>query len=158
MTDIYERISKDHDNHRQLLNNLAATEGDSPERRKLWDSFYYDVKSHSAAEEETFYSPLMEDPKGQDDARHSVSEHKHIDDIMEELNKMELSSPGWLNRFKTLKKEYEHHMDEEENEIFAKGREVFSAAEAEAFADKFERRKAKERTLVDEKAKESLEK
>ncbi|MFN0265207.1 hemerythrin domain-containing protein [Tepidamorphus sp. 3E244] len=157
MTTIYERIKADHETHRRLLDGIADTQGDSEERRKMWNEFYYDVKSHAAAEEETFYSKLMEDPKGQDDARHSVAEHKEMDDIMEELNKMDFSSPGWLTRFKTLKHDYEHHMEEEEEDIFAKGREVFSKEEAETFADRFETRKKAERKLVDEKAEGSLE-
>jgi hypothetical protein len=157
MTNVYERIKKDHDVHRKLLADLAKTSGDSAERRELWKQFYYDVKSHAAAEEETFYSKLMEDPKGQDDARHSVAEHKEMDDIMEELQAMDFSSPGWLQRFGTLKHEYEHHMEEEENDIFKKGRKVFSDQEAVTFGERFSERKTAERKLVDEKAEKSLE-
>lgn len=154
---IYEKIKADHENHRRLLDQLATTEGDSAERRKLWHEFYYDVKSHAAAEEETFYSKLMENPKGQDDARHSVAEHKELDDIMEELNDMPLDSSGWLTRFKTLKHDYEHHMEEEEKDIFEQARKVFSKEDVEKFADRFSERKAAERKLVDEKAEKSLD-
>ncbi len=93
---IYERICKDHAHHRELLNRIAQTSGDSEDRREAWDAFYYDVKAHAAAEEETFYSKLMADSDGQDDARHSVSEHKEMDDIIEELQSTEFSSPAWL--------------------------------------------------------------
>ncbi len=102
MATIYQEIREDHQKHRELLARLAETNGDSDERRTLWNAFYYDVKSHAAAEEETFYSKIMEKPDGQDDARHSVAEHKELDDIMEELNTMGFDNPGWLTRFKTL--------------------------------------------------------
>lgn len=154
---IYEKIEQDHGVHRDLLNKLADTSGDSDERRRLWKDFYYDVKAHAAAEEETFYSKLMEDPSGQDDARHSVAEHKELDDIMEELQGMDLSSPGWLTRFKTLKHEYEHHMEEEENDIFAKGRKVFDDDQTAEIGERFDERKEAELELVDEKAEQSLE-
>ena len=85
MTSIYDAIRKDHDRHRDLLERIDATEGDSPERREAWDAFYRDVKSHSAAEEETFYSKLMEQTWGQDAARHSVHEHAEMDEILSEL-------------------------------------------------------------------------
>ncbi|MEZ5933540.1 MAG: hemerythrin domain-containing protein [Alphaproteobacteria bacterium] len=154
---IYEKIEQDHANHRTLLNKLVETEGDSEDRRRLWKAFYYDVKAHAAAEEETFYSKLMEDPDGQDDARHSVAEHKEMDDIMEELQSMDFSNPGWLTRFKTLKHDYEHHIEEEENEIFAKGRDVFDENEAARIGERFDERKLAERDLVDEKAEQSLD-
>ncbi|WP_075997907.1 hemerythrin domain-containing protein [Salaquimonas pukyongi] len=157
MPTIYEAIRKDHDHHRTLLETLADTQGDSAKRSEAWDEFYYDVKSHAAAEEEAFYSKLMEKAHGQDDARHSVHEHQQIDDIMEELNEMDMSSPGWLTRFKTLKHEYEHHMEEEENDIFSKARDVLTDDTDGRIASEFLTRKDKERLLVDEKAAASLE-
>lgn len=157
MTTIYEEIKRDHDKHRELLAEIENSQGEFEERQALWDRFYYDVKAHAAAEEETFYAKLMENPDGQDDARHSVSEHEEMDEIMEELNSMDISSPGWLNRFATLKHDYEHHMDEEEDEIFSKARQVFDKKQAETFAERFSRRKVAERGLVDEKAEASLE-
>ena len=55
----------------------------SSRRRELWKQFYYDVGGHAAAEEETFYSPLMEKEDGQPKGRHSVAEHKELDDIIQ---------------------------------------------------------------------------
>ena len=157
MATIYEEIREDHEKHRELLNRIAETHGDSEERRNAWNAFYYDVKAHAAAEEETFYSKIMEKPGGQDDARHSVAEHKEMDDIMEELNSMEMDSPGWLTRFKTLKHDYEHHMEEEEEDIFSTAREVLTDDSDGRIGERFLDRKAKERELVDEKAEEALE-
>lgn len=157
MTDIYTRIKEDHHKHRALLAAIENSQGNFEERRKLWDEFYYDVKAHAAAEEETFYSELMSDEDGQQPARHSVHEHQQMDDIMDELEEMDIESSGWLNRFATLKHEYEHHMDEEEKEIFGKAVEIFSDKEAEEFADRFEKRKKAELKLVDVKAEEKLE-
>ncbi len=109
------------------------------------------------SEEETFYSKLISKTWGQDAARHSVHEHQQLDDIMEELNEGDMASPGWLNRFKTLKHDYEHHMDEEEEDIFSQAKEVFDAEDANRFGERFASRKQEERKLVDEKADESLE-
>ncbi|MGJ8547130.1 MAG: hemerythrin domain-containing protein [Sulfitobacter sp.] len=157
MAAIYDIIKKDHDDHRKLLDQIAQTEGDSETRRKAWSDFYNDVKSHAAAEEETFYSKLISKTWGQDAARHSVHEHQQMDDIMEELNEMDMSSSGWLTRFKTLKHDYEHHMDEEENEVFERAREVIPVDEIEGYGQRFKERKEKERGLIAEKREDSLE-
>ena len=63
----------------------------------------------------------------------------------------------WLTRFKTLKHDYEHHMDEEEEDIFPKAREVVDEDKDGKHAEAFLTRKKNERSLVDEKAEESLE-
>lgn len=157
MTSIYDAIRKDHDRHRDLLERIDATEGDSPERREAWDAFYRDVKSHSAAEEETFYSKLMEQTWGQDAARHSVHEHAEMDEILEELREMDMSSPGWLTRFRTLKHDYEHHMEEEEEEVFTRAKKVIGEEENDAYGARFEKRKDKELGLIEKKRADALE-
>ncbi|QPH54838.1 hemerythrin domain-containing protein [Pontivivens ytuae] len=157
MTSIYDAILDDHATHRDLLNRLADTSGDSAKRREAWTTFYYDVKSHAAAEEETFYSKLIAETWGQDAARHSVHEHQQMDDLMEELNGMDMSSPGWLAKFKELKHEYEHHMEEEENEVFTRAKKVIGEEDNDAFGARFLERKKEERQLVDEKVEDSLE-
>ncbi len=96
-------------------------------------------------------------PHGQDEARLSIAEHKELDDIMEELNEMDMSSPGWLTRFKTLKQEYKDHMEEEEEDIFSKAREVLSDDKDGTIAERFSKRKREELDLVNQKADESLE-
>ncbi|QPM88860.1 hemerythrin domain-containing protein [Pseudooceanicola algae] len=157
MPSIYDAIKQDHDRHRALLGKIDGTEGDSAERREAWDAFYHDVKSHAAAEEETFYSKLMSKTWGQDAARHSVQEHAEMDEILEELRDTDMSSPAWLQRFRVLKHDYEHHMDEEEEDIFARAKEVIGAEENDAYGDKFLARKDKEAGIIEEKRADALE-
>lgn len=156
MSTIYQVLKNDHDTHREILKKLSQTQGDSQERNELWQRFYYDIKSHAAAEEESFYAPLMAKPDGQDKARHSVAEHKDADDLLDELNEMDFSSPQWLPKFKQLRHDYEHHINEEEEEIFACAKTLFDKSEAEAMAKTFTTRKTKERGLVEEKAEAKL--
>ena len=157
MADIYDAIKADHDEHRALLDTIAGTTGASDERRQAWTAFYNDVKSHAAAEEETFYSKLISKTWGQDAARHSVHEHQQLDDLMEELNEMDMGHGSWLEKFKTLQHDYNHHMDEEENEVFTRAREVISEDEIKGYGDRFLARKKEERGLIEEKKEDSLE-
>jgi iron-sulfur cluster repair protein YtfE (RIC family) len=144
MATIYEVLKKDHDSHREVLNKLDATSGDSPEREKLYATMKRELEAHTAAEEETFYATLMAKPDGQEKARHSVSEHKEAADLLGELDETEFSSPGWLARFRKLKEELEHHMDEEENEVFARARKLIAQPKAEELGSEFLRRKRAE--------------
>lgn len=157
MPSIYDAIKADHEVHRDLLNKIADTSGDSKTRQLAWNDFFNDVKSHAAAEEETFYSKLMSETWGQDAARHSVTEHQELDDLMEELEEMDMSSPGWLQKFKTLKHDYEHHMEEEEKDVFKRAREVIGEEHNNDFGKSFLERKKQELGLIDEKREDSLE-
>jgi hemerythrin-like domain-containing protein len=157
MTTIYETLKADHDKHRDLLKKLAETSGDSETRRKLWETFFYDVGGHAAAEEETFYGPMIKTENGQPKARHSVAEHHELDELMQKLNETDMSSPGWMAHFKTLRHDYEHHIDEEEDEIFPAAKKAIGKDENGKMAGAFLMRKKKERELVDEKAEAALE-
>lgn len=157
MPDIYAAIKADHDEHRALLDRIADTSAALQERRQAWETFYSDVKSHAAAEEETFYSKLISKTWGQDAARHSVHEHQQLDDLMEELRELDIEHGGWLEKFKTLRHEYEHHIDEEENEVFERAREVISEQDIAGLGERFLKRKQEEHTLVEEKRADSLE-
>ncbi|GHD99084.1 Hemerythrin [Defluviimonas sp. 20V17] len=157
MPDIYAEITADHDKHRELMARIADTEGASADRKAAWETFYYDIKSHAAAEEETFYSKLMEKTWGQDAARHSVQEHAELDDLLDALNEMDMSSSGWLNKFSKLQHDYTHHMDEEERDIFARAREVIDDDRAAQYGAAFRSRKVKEKGMVDAKADDQVE-
>ena len=149
---IYETLKADHDKHLDLLARLAGTEGASTERRKLRKDFYYDAGAHAAAEEEPFYGPLLKKERGQPMGRHSVAEHKALDDLIQELEQMDMSSSGWLNRFKTLHHRYEHHIKEEEEEVFDVAKKVLGADKDGSMAATFRTRRQRERKLVDAKA------
>lgn len=141
---IYERILKDHERHRDLAERLAATSGDSEERRKLWSQFKPDCVAHANAEEQTFYAAMITEPEGQQEARHGVHEHKEIDDLLEELDELDMGSGGWLQKFGKLKHLLEHHMEEEEGEIFAQAKSMFDAKDARQLAGEFEEAKRAE--------------
>ena len=157
MPTIYEAIKKDHEKHRDLLKTIADASKDDADRKKAWDRFYHDVKAHAAAEEETFYSKLISETWGQDAARHSVHEHQQLDDLLEELNDMKVGADGWSDKFDKLKHDYEHHIDEEENEVFTRARKVIDDAEIEGYGSRFLKRKSEEAGLIDEKRADSLE-
>ena len=116
--DVLERIKQDHDRHRELLSKIADTSGDSEERRSLFEELTKELKSHAAAEEQSLYAEMLEVPDATDETRHSVAEHHEIDEMLNDLAATDMSSSGWLQKFKELDHRYRHHIDEEEEDHF----------------------------------------
>ena len=141
---IFADLKADHDRHRDLLERLGNTSGDSDERRALFDEFRTEVGAHAAAEEESLYATMLGMPDLREDAVHSVSEHKEISDLLGELADIDMSSSAWLAKFKELRHDYEHHIDEEEEEMFPEASKELSSAEEAKLAKIFEDRKPKE--------------
>lgn len=89
--DIYERLQQDHERQKELANQLAQTSGDSSERRQLFAQIKAEAEAHANAEEQTFYAASIETQNGQEQARHSVSEHKEAADLSPRLWQQESS-------------------------------------------------------------------
>lgn len=135
---IFEAIREDHGKQRTLLDLLVKTEGDSEGRRELFDRLKSELRRHAAAEERHFYVPLIEHDLTQDKARHSVSEHQDIDELIETLEETDRSSPGWLAAAKRLHEQVTHHLDEEEEEVFQMAGKVLSEEAGKSLAKEYQ--------------------
>ena len=140
---IFADLKADHDRHRELLARIGETSG-SDDRATLFETFRVEVSAHAAAEEESLYAMMLGKPDLRDDARHSVSEHKEIDDFFGEMAEMDSSSDTWRKTFDKMRHRYEHHIGEEEEEMFPAAAEELTDDEEAKLADVFEERKPKE--------------
>lgn len=138
---IYDTLKLDHRTQEELAERLMETSGDTAERRDLYSRFKTEVEAHAAAEEQTFYAALIAEPDGQDQARHSIAEHKEASDLIEELEALEMSNGGWMQKFKKLQDELSHHIEEEERDVFALARELISEEQAQRLSEEFDERK-----------------
>ena len=144
-TKIFARLKADHDRHRDLLDRIDETQGDSDDRRYLFEAFRVEVTAHAASEEMSLYATMLGKPDLREDAQHSVSEHKEIDELLTELYEMDFASTGWLTRFRTMKHRYLHHIDEEEEEMFPAAEKELSDARKKELIRIFEKEKPKEK-------------
>jgi hypothetical protein len=141
---IFEDLKLDHDRQRELLEKLGTTEGATHERETLFETLRKELQAHAAAEEESLYATMLALPDLREDARHSVSEHKEVDDMLGELVQMGIGAPDWMSKFEEMRHRYLHHIDEEEQDMFPAASEGLSAEDERRIADVFERRKPRE--------------
>jgi hemerythrin superfamily protein len=141
---IFNRLKQDHDAHRQLFAKMAEAKDDAARLEKLFEQFKVEVTAHAAAEEETLYATMLSRPDLREDAQHSVSEHKEIDDFLEELGELEFNGQPWNETFAKLKKRYLHHIDEEEEEMFPDAARELTTEEEQKLGATFAKRKPAE--------------
>lgn len=144
---IFEDLKKDHDLHRDLLKQIDAA--NPSKRADLFEKFRIEVTAHAAAEEESLYATMLAKPDLRDEARHSVSEHKEIDDFFEEMVELDPASGEWKSKFDAMRHRYEHHIDEEEEEMFPEAAEDLDDGEVARLAKVFEARKPAELELAE---------
>jgi hypothetical protein len=145
---IFQDLKADHDRHRDMLTELAAA--DFSDRGELFEALRIEISAHAAAEEESLYATMLANPELRDEARHSVSEHKEVDDYFGELVELDPESAAWTAKFEQMRHRYEHHIDEEEEDMFPAASEKLSREEEARLAEIFERRKPKEKARAEE--------
>lgn len=141
---IFEDLQNDHARHRTMLARLGETDANDGERATLFEALRKELQAHAAAEEESLYATMLGRPELREEARHSVSEHKEIDDFLGELLSIEMASQAWMTKFQEMRHRYLHHIDEEEEEMFPAAAEALPSNVEEQLAATFEQRKPKE--------------
>jgi hemerythrin-like domain-containing protein len=132
-------LTNDHD---ELKKHLEAgektTERAVKTRAELLDTVTTLLTAHERIEEEIFYPALKEHPKAKDLVLEGYQEHHVVDLIVGELQETVENDEVWGAKFKVLKENIEHHIEEEEGEMFATARKVFSEQELEELGARME--------------------
>ncbi|MBK5401221.1 MULTISPECIES: hemerythrin domain-containing protein [Pseudomonas] len=136
---IFEALRESHDRQRTYAEALIQTSGDTPERVEAYKQLKSELQAHETAEERHFYIPLMEFDNGVDLSRHAISEHHEMDEMMEELDETEMSSPAWLATAKKLAEKVNHHLEEEEQKFFQMAGKLLDDKQKETLAGQYEK-------------------
>ena len=134
---IFEALRESHDRQRTYADALIQTSGDTPERVEAYKQLKSELQAHATAEERHFYIPLMEFDNGVDLSRHAISEHHEMDEMMEELDETEMSSPAWLATAKKLSEKVHHHLEEEEQKFFQMAGKLLDDKQKETLAGQY---------------------
>lgn len=135
---IFEALRKDHKIQRELCDQLVNTSGDTALRKNMFKKLKHELAIHADAEERHFYVPLIESDLTQEKARHSIAEHHEMDELVEKLEETDMDSSAWLKYMKELAHQVEHHLDEEEQEVFQLAGKALSEKEKTSLAKDYQ--------------------
>jgi len=134
---IFEALRLSHETMRTLATQILETQGDSPERNRLFSDLRHELAAHAAAEERCFYVPLIAFDSSMAQARHGMAEHHQMDELVEEL-KTGMDSSGWIAHFTKLRDKIFHHLNDEEHAIFQLAGKVLGEREKHDLAVAYE--------------------
>ena len=140
--DAIKLLKIDHDKVKGLLTELeSTTERGIKTRAELFSTIKGELTLHEIVEEEIFYPELKAHPKAKDIVLEGYEEHHVVDVLMSELEALDVSDETWGAKALVMKENIEHHIEEEEGEMFRKARQVFDAKELEDLGARMEARK-----------------
>jgi len=135
-------LEAEHKQMRKLLDELEATTDRGVKiRSELFATIKGELTLHEVIEEEIFYPELKTHPKAEDIVLEGYEEHHVVDLVMAELEQLDVQDESWGAKAKVMKENVEHHMEEEEGDMFVKARQVFDKAELEDLGRRMEERR-----------------
>jgi hypothetical protein len=135
-------LKTDHDKVKELLAELeTTTERGVKTRTELFATIKGELTVHEIIEEEIFYPELKAHPKAKDIVLEGYEEHHVVDLLMGELEALPVDDEAWGPKSLVMKENIEHHIEEEEGEMFKQARSVFDEAELEELGAEMEARK-----------------
>lgn len=136
-------LKKDHSAVQSLFAKFERTARASHERRnEIFGQVRRELQLHMRAEEEIFYPAVKAfNGNGRNLASEAIKEHKDIDQLLMQISRLKPSDKSYEEKVETLIENVEHHVYEEEGEIFRLTEENCSSEELEDLGRQIEDRK-----------------
>ena len=135
--DALSLLEEDHKLVKRLLaEGEKTTERGEKTRAELFARLKRELTIHEQMEEEVLYPALRAAAKSRDIALEGYEEHHVVDEIFAELEQTPPSDETWGAKFKVAKENIEHHIEEEENEMWKAARQEFSEDELEQMGNR----------------------
>jgi hemerythrin-like domain-containing protein len=140
--DALQLLKKDHDALKKVMDDLeSTTERGVKTREELFTKIKSELQVHEAIEEEIFYPELKAHPKAKEIVLEGYEEHNVVDMVMAEIDGLPYDDETWGPKFKVMKENIEHHIEEEEGEMFKKARQVLDEDELDELGSRMQSRK-----------------
>ena len=131
--DAMSLLKEDHQKVKKMLGELeSTTERGVKTREELFTKVKQELVVHEAIEEEIFYPALKQHPKTKEIALEGYEEHHVVDTVMAEIEGVAYDDEKWGAKFTVMKENLEHHIEEEEGEMFKQAKQVFDEDVARA--------------------------
>jgi hemerythrin-like domain-containing protein len=131
-TDAISLLETDHRRLESLLDAGEKTTSRAGKRRtELLETITRELTAHELIEEKVLYPTLKSHPEAKDIVLEGYQEHHVADLVLDELQGLRTSDERWGAKFKVFKENIEHHIEEEEGDMFKTARRLLSDAQLE---------------------------
>ena len=136
---VFTLLKGDHKKVAGILEKIdATTERGVKTREELFAQLKTELDVHARIEETIFYPALEQADETRDITLEAFEEHRLVKQLLGELATLGKDKEEWTAKFTVLKENIEHHVEEEEGEMFTKARKVLSEEDAQALGTRME--------------------
>lgn len=154
--DAFNLLKADHRKVEELFEQLESASGQA--KMRVFQQIKTELELHTHIEETIFY-PALEEPKQTHDLTlEAYEEHDVVKKLLQELSRARTVSDEWEAKAKVLQENVEHHVEEEEGELFPKASSALGADEIETLGEQMEAEKGRKQRTGSKSSKKSAKK
>jgi len=148
--DAFNLLKADHRKVEDLFSQLESASGHA--KMRVFEQIKTELELHTHIEETIFY-PALEEPKQTHELTlEAYEEHDVVKKLLQELSRAKSPTEEWEAQAKVLQENVEHHVEEEENELFKKAKSALSQDEIETLGEQMESEKERQQGRSGSKA------
>jgi hemerythrin superfamily protein len=141
---VFKILKKDHSSVKSLFNKFSRIGKSSHDKRgELFEQIRRELQIHSRAEEEIFYPAVkaINGTKSRQLVSEALKEHREVDELLTQISRLKPTDKNFEEKIETLFENVDHHIEEEEGEIFQFLEENCSEEQLEDVGRQIEERK-----------------
>lgn len=142
-------LKEDHRKVAGMLDEIEeTTERAIKGREELFTRLKQELDLHAMIEEDIFYPALEDTEEAREITLEAYEEHRLVKQLLAELASEPKDTEEWTAKFSVLKENIEHHVEEEEGELFTKARQALSEDEIEMLGEQLQDAKQQNRSAA----------
>jgi hemerythrin-like domain-containing protein len=141
--DALELLKQDHQKIKRLFKAVKEAT-DFNKRRQLFDQIETELEMHAHLEEMVFYPAIEEYEQLKDIVAEALQEHQEAKTLLQEIEELGSEREEFDSNLEELMESVEHHVEEEEGEMFPKVRRHLDSSKLEQLGKELESLKGKQ--------------
>ncbi len=151
--DAFTLLKADHQKVAELFEQLEAASGKA--KLDVFDQIRTELELHAHIEEKVFYPALEKPSETHELTMEAYEEHEVVKRLLRELSRARSADDEWQAKAKVLQENVEHHVEEEENELFPKASDALGEEAIEELGERLEAEKTRRQGSARSSAKKS---
>ncbi len=131
---IFDALEKDHDEIRELFKKVKENPDEFPKLKKH-------LEVHHRNEENYLLNEIKKNDEFRDEALESIEEHYVLDFLLLDLGNFPKDDERWQVKLGVLKEVVDHHLNEEEEDLFKDGRDKVDEEKQKKWGEEFQKEK-----------------
>jgi iron-sulfur cluster repair protein YtfE (RIC family) len=135
---ILDLIKQDHDKTKAEFKKLLNSDKkEVAARQKLFTQLTEELQVHLEGEERFFYPPLEQHEEARDKVLEAFEEHQVAKTLLGTFKGLAVDDERWMAKLSVLHEIVEHHLKEEEHDVFKLAKKAFNKQQMEEIALQF---------------------